>query len=552
MMTTATTTVGRHLLDRLYGLGVRHIFGIPGDYIIRFDKLIEQHPIEFINATRENTAGYLADAYARVTGLGVACVTYGVGINIVNATSQAYVESSPLVVISGAAGTRESSLDGSLHHLLNRPVRGGVDSTQMEIFQKITVDQARLTDPKTAASDIERVLQSCLFHKKPVYIELPRDHVDEAILTGATPLGEPPKSDPHALQEALEETARILGESRRPIIWAGHELARRRLADPLMEFAQQHQIPIASSLLGKGIISEHHPLFLGVYQGAMSQPEIKAYAEKCDVALVLGVLFSDVDTGHFTDKLGPKNKIVAHPTEVIIGHHHYPDVLLGDYLQGLKGLAMKKSYPVDFPRWAERPAQPFKAKNGAATTTRRFFDCLESHLRPEHILVSDIGDCLFGSLDLTVEKDSYIACSFWASLGFAVPAAVGAQFGAPERRVIAVVGDGAFQMTATELATAVYYGLDPIIIVLNNHGYGMERPLLEGRYNDILNWNYAEIPRLLGGGHGVRVTSEDGLDKALTEALERRGMFSLIEVELGKTDFSAGMHRFGAVFGKTV
>lgn len=544
-------TIGQYLLDRLKALGVNHIFGIPGDYVIRFDKLIEQHSIEFINATRENTAGYLADAYARLRGLGVACITYGVGINIANATAQAYVESSPLVIISGAAGARETANSHVLHHHINKPASSGYDTTQMEIFKKMTVDQARLSDPSTAATDIERVLQSCLFYKKPVYLELPRDLVDKPLLVQAvTPMFE--KSDPATLKEALEETARILSGSQRPIIWAGHDLRIRRLAPALLQFAERYRIPIASTLLGKGVISERHPLYVGLYQGDMSLPAVKELANRCDAALILGVIFTDVDTGNFTTHVGNSQQIIAYPTSVTIGHHSYEHVLLQDFVSGLASLDLKLKLPVDFSRYSDRETASFKPKRGAKTTTLRLFECLQSHLRPEHIIVSDIGDCLFGASDLVVEQDAFLAGSLFASLGFGVPGAIGASIAKPDKRVIAVVGDGAFQMTATELATAVYYKLDPVIILLNNHGYGMERPLLEGRYNDILNWNYAELPRVFGGGRGVRVTDEEGLERALSEALAQRGQFSLIEVELDKTDFSPAMHRFGALFSKTI
>lgn len=550
-MTVATTSVGRYLLNRLQDHGVTHIFGIPGDYVLRFDKLIEEHPIQFVNTTRENTAGLLADAYARLRGLGVACITYGVGINIVNATSQAYVESSPLVIISGAPGTEEMDPSRTLHHQINPVSAAGLDMTQMDIFRKITVDQAVLSDPATAAASIDRVLSACLRHRKPVYIELPRDRVDTLCPVSMSEQLEE-VSDPEALREALAEVTAILRSSRQPILWAGHEVRGRRLAKPMLAFAERHQIPILSTLLGKGVVSEHHPLFVGVYQGGMSLPAVKAIADGCDAVLMFGMIQTDVDTGNFTANLGTTHRIFASPESVTIGHHHFPKVILRDFIEGLAGLNLKRHYPKVRSHWTDRLQEPFELRTNAKITTKRLLDCVQSHLSSDHMIVSDIGDCLFGSADLVVEQDGFLACSLFAAIGFGTPAALGAQLALPHKRVIALVGDGAFQMTATELSTAVYYQLDPVIILLNNHGYGMERPLLKGSYNDIQNWNYAQLPRLLGGGHGVHVTTEGAFDRALTEALNRRGCFSLIEVELGKLDFSPGMKRFGALFGKTI
>lgn len=545
-----TLTIGRYLLDRLQHLGVDHIFGLPGDYVLRFDKLIEEHTIKFINTTRENTAGYIADAYARFRGLGVACITYGVGINITNALSQAYVENSPFVVISGTAGTGELLKGQKLHHLINKSSNTILDTTQLEIFKHLTIDQAVLDNPATAAASIDRVLEACQRYKRPVYIEIPRNMVDVEIPPHHPQSYFHPASDPEALQEAMEEVSNILRSCRRPVIWAGHEIQRYGLAPLLIKFAERYGIPIATTLLGKTVISENHPLFVGVYFGGMSRPEVQEFVESCDCALILGAIISDVDTGIFTATFDQDQKIIATSETLDISHHHYKKVLFSDFIHGLSNLNLDVRYKINYPANVKRKKPLFQAVPDQKTTTLRFFECIESHLSSEHIVAVDIGDCLFGSADLTLEQNSYLACAYFGSLGFGVPGAIGAQFALPNKRVIAIVGDGAFQMTCMELSTAVRYGLDPIIIVLNNHGYGTERPLLEGKYNDIVNWNYAEIPRVLGNGLGVRVETEEELDRALKNALSQRGKFHLIEVELGKTDFSPALRRFSEIQSK--
>lgn len=537
-------SIGNYLLDRLHHHGVRHIFGIPGDYVIRLNRLIEEHPIQFINTTRENTAGYMADAYGRVKGLGVACITYGVGINIANALSQAYVESSPLVVISGAAGTQESAKGSSMHHLINEPKGSGLDTTQLEVFQKMTVAQAVLSDPLTAPSEINRVLSACLKHKKPVYIEFPRNVVETAMPQGSFLEPVLAKSDPEALREAMDEVANILNNSRGPIIWAGHEVSTHRVAPSVISFAEKHHIPVVSSLLGKTVVNERHPLFVGVYQGEMSHQEVQEFAHGCDCALILGVMLSDVDTGMFTAHLYDEKKIIANASGITIGYHHYPDILFADFVRGLEKLRTDATFKKAIPSAVNRLPDSFKCVPQRFITTQRLFECLQSYLTGEHFIVTDVGDCLFAATDLVLEQNSFVASAYFATLGFGTPGAISVQLAAPERRVIGIVGDGAFQMTATELSTAVRYHLDPIIIVLNNHGYGTERPLLEGSFNDIQNWNYSKLPELLGGGTGVRVTTEGEFEQALTTALKQRGNFTLIEVELGKYDFSPAMQRF--------
>lgn len=547
-------TIGKYLLDRLSELGVEHIFGIPGDYVLRLDKLIEQHDIQFINTTRESCAGHSADAYARLKGLGVACITYGVGINITNPLAQAYVETSPLVVISGAVGTEEFKSHTARHHLINKAVTTHGDRTQLDVFKNVTVDQGVLDNPAEAAEVIDRVLTTCLQQKRPVYFEIPRNMVDQ-------PLPDQnykpfkwtyPPSDPEALKEGLEETKKNLSTCKRPLIWAGHEILRFGLSKELLDFAEAHQIPIVTSLLGKSVISEHHPLFVGIYQGEMSAKEVIDVVHRCDCLLTAGVIFHDLDTGIFTAKIDQEYLIKANSYSLSIGHHTFPNVSLLDYIKGLNQIRLSHKYEKQHQPKVARLPEKFVSKPNAATTTKRVFECLQSHLKPDNILVSDVGDCLFGSSDLVLGQNSFLSCAYFAGLGFGIPGAIGAQIAEPHRRVVAIIGDGGFQMTSMELSAAVRYHLDPIIILLNNHGYGTERPLLEGPYNDIQNWNYSRIPEVLGGGIGIRVTHEEELESALKQAFEKRGVFYLIEIELEKMDFSPSLKRLGELLGSIV
>ncbi len=546
-------SVGEYLLDRLFEAGVHHIFGVPGDYVLRFDKLIEQHQIKFINTTRENTAGYAADAYARLKGMGVACITYGVGINIANALAQSYVESSPLVVISGTVGTKEYQEHPTLHHLINKSIHVHGDRTQLKIFKQVTVDQGILDNPETAASIIDRVLNSCYRYKKPVYFEIPRNIVDCPLQH--IPMKSSfsyPSSDPEALKEALEETQSILSSSSRPLIWAGHELLRFDLSHLLLHFAEMHNIPIVSSLLGKTVVDERHPLFAGVYQGGMSPKEISNTVEQADCFFIAGVIMHDLDTGIFTAKVNHEKRIIANSYSLKIGHHLYENVSLVDYIKGLQRISFQNhNESFHQPRHTQLKIN-FQPKESAKTTTKRLFECLQTHLNGEHILISDVGDCLFGSSDLILSQNSFIACPYFASLGFGTPAVIGAQIAIPHKRAVGVIGDGGFQMTAMELQAAVRYHLDPIIIIMNNHGYGTERPLLEGSYNDILNWNYTLIIQVLGGGVGIKVETEKEMEDAFQQAFSRRGTFFLIEVELDKLDFSPALVRLGELLGKVV
>ena len=262
----AATTIGEYLIERLGALGVEHVFGIPGDYILTLYKLLEESPIKLVNMTREDNAGFAADAYARIHGLGCICVTYCVGgLSTCNSIAGAYAEKSPVIVLGGSPGMSERAHNPLLHH----KVKGF--ETQLEVFQKITAAWAVLDRPETAFSEIDRVLEAAVRYKRPVYLELPRDQVQSRQVGPHRPPEGLPPSDPDALREALDEACELLTAARRPVILADVEVHRFSLQEELVTLAESTGMPIATTILGKSVISETHPLFAGVYEGAMGR-----------------------------------------------------------------------------------------------------------------------------------------------------------------------------------------------------------------------------------------------------------------------------------------
>ena len=541
-------TIGGYLIERLQALGVEHIFGIPGDYILTLYKMLEESPITLIGMTREDSAGFAADAYARIRGLGCVCVTYCVGgLSTANSVAGAYAEKSPVVVLSGSPGISERDRNPLLHHKVKE------FSTQAEVFEKLTVASAVLDDPTRARSEIDRVLNAALRYKRPVYLEIPRDLVTAKLPDGRhTPPGLPP-SDPDALREAIDEAAAMLETAKHPVILADVEVHRFGLQDELLALAEAANLPIATTILGKSVISEGHPLFVGLYEGAMGREEVTAFVESSDCLLMLGCFMTDINLGIFTAKLDPSRCIDATSEDLRIKHHHYREVRLDDFIRGLAERKPKTS-------GASAPGRPkptrstaWTAVPGAPMTSARLFGRLNLMLDDRTMVIADIGDSLFGSADLVMSrKTEYISPAYYTSMGFAVPAAVGAGIASPGSRPLVIVGDGAFQMTGMELSTIARYGLNPIVVVMNNKGYTTERFLLEGAFNDIPNWAFHEIPKVLGAGRGFEVRTEDELDSALNEALANTGSFSLLNVHLDPLDRSPALERLAHRLSKIV
>ncbi len=533
-------TISDYLITILYDAGVRHVFGIPGDFVLGFFKKLEESRLQLINVCDEQGAGYAADAYARVRGLGVVCVTYCVGgLKVANTTAQAYAEKSPVVVISGAPGIKERQKDPLLHHKVKD------FDTQKRIFEQLTVASTVIDDPQTAFEEIDRVLHAVMQHKRPGYIEIPRDMVLEKGIVSRRP--HPPQEpvDQDTLQEAIEESTAMINTAKRPVIIAGVEIQRFGLQDLLLEFLDKTKIPVTSTLLGKSVISEHHPSFLGVYEGAIGREDVLHSVESADCLIILGAILTDINLGLFTAKLNPKITLYATSERISIRYHRYEGIDLKTFLQSLVHADILPYTGNGVPR--DRTVETFVPRRNTKITVKKVFEKLNTILTDNTIVIADIGDALFGAADLSIHsRTEFLSPAYYASLGFSVPAAIGAQMADSSLRPLVIVGDGAFQMTGMELTAVVRYKLNPIIVLLNNNGYGTERPVLDGSYNDVQPWHYSRIPEILGRGYGFVAGTEEEFNEAITRAWHQSDSFNIIEVKLDTYDFSPALMRLAA------
>lgn len=539
----AAPTIGEYLIQRLQDYGVKDAFGIPGDFVLQFYGMLQESPVNIVGCTREDCAGYAADAYARVHGLGAACVTYCVGgLSLCNSIAGAYAEKSPVIVISGAPGMRERINDPLLHHKVRD------FNTQREIFEKITVASASLDDPLTAFREIDRCFEAAVRYKRPVYLELPRDRVQSQAVAPHTPFSAAPESNKDALQAALKEAAERITKAKSPVIIAGVEIHRFGLQQQVLKLAEANHIPMCATLLGKSVVSERHPLYLGVYEGAMGRAHVTQFVEESDCVLLLGTFMTDINLGIYTAKLDPGRCVYVTSEQLRIGHHHFHDVLLKDFVTGLGKDKLRKSKTV-LPERPERKKKQHASQDPVSSVA--LFDFVDEILDDGMVVIADVGDSLFGASDLTIHRHTeFLSPAYYTSMGFAVPAAVGVQTANRNLRPLVLVGDGAFQMTSNELSTIVRNAYNPIVIVLNNKGYTTERFLQEGPFNDILNWNYHNMPDLLGAGWGFEVRTVGELRQSLQAALAHEDAYSILNVHLRPDDVSPALKRLAANMSK--
>jgi indolepyruvate decarboxylase len=531
-------TIGRYLIRRLQEYRVAHVFGIPGDYVLGFYDQLSRSPITVVGTSKEDGAGFAADAYARVHGMGAVCVTYCVGgLSIANSIAGAYAEKSPVVVISGAPGLKERTNDPLLHHKVK------TFATQREIFERITACAVAIEDPNTAFRDIDLALDTCWRVKRPVYIELPRDLVDVVPSHPMPALSAGVEHDPAALSEALAEAVARLRAAKRPVILADVEVHRFGLVGELLTFSESTGIPIAVTILGKSVISELHPNYLGVYEGAMGRDDVAKVVEGADCLLMLGTFLTDVNLGIFTADIDPARAIEVTSEKVQISRHRFHGVSFGGFLRGLIAAKLPKRRLM--PK-RPKPAAVAPLSPTAPLKVTRLFQLLNQRLEEDMAVVCDVGLCLFGAIDLTMHRRTeFIAPAYYTSMGFAVPASVGVGLANPNLRTVVLVGDGAFQMTGMELSTVVRQRLNPIVLVLDNRGYTTERAIQDGPYNDVLAWRYHRMPELLGSGWGTVVRSEGEFAAAWSQAVANRGSFSLINLQLDPHDVCPALDRLG-------
>jgi indolepyruvate decarboxylase len=451
-------------------------------------------------------------------------------------------------MITGSPGLRERIHNPLLHHMV-RDFR-----TQYDVFEKLCVAGTELSDPLNAFSEVDRVLATCARYKRPVYLEIPRDmvHVRPETSPPYRQLDRP--SDTRALAEAVAETVKRIETARQPVLLLGVEIHRFGLQEEAVKIAEDTGIPMAATMLGKGVVAETHPLYMGLYEGALGRDEVTKYVEASDCVIMLGTFMTDINLGIYTAELDLGDCIYVTSEDCRVRYHHYHNVRLEDFV---RQLAARRPVPKNLipPAPTEFWKEPFTLRPHDRITVTRLMDRLDEQLADGTVVIADVGDSLFGATELTTRgKTEFISPAYYTSMGFAVPAALGVHVARPDARVVAIVGDGAFQMTGMELSNLVRYKYPTVVVVLDNKGYGTERLLHPGdwKFNDIQPWQYHKLPEVLGGGTGYLIRTEGEFDRALDAAWRDRSGPSILQVIIDPSDCSRSLGRLAERMSKTV
>jgi TPP-dependent 2-oxoacid decarboxylase len=415
--------------------------------------------------------------------------------------------------------------------------------TQRDVFAEVTAAAAILDNPATAAAEIARVFATLVRTSRPAYLEIPRDMVNREIeLPGHEDRQGQLPNDPEAVEEAVAEIVARLRQASHPVMLVGAQVRRFGQRDAVVALAEAQNLPVVTSILGKAAFPESHPQFAGNYFGRFGDPEVAAFVERADCVVCVGAVLTEMETAGYTARFEAGKLVQLNAHDVTVGHHVFPDLALGSVLGKLLEAAGRFSGRRP-PRPAPRCSSPPRASQGdARLTVVGMIAALDGLLagRDDFSVITDTGDCMYAGMSL--RTDVFLAPGHYVSMGFAVPAAIGAQLAAPARRPVVLVGDGAFQMTGLELGTAVKEGLNPIVVVFSNRSYAMLR-FIDGQrdYFDLPAWDYAALARAVGAD-GVTVDTRSGLERALARAAAS-DRACLIEAVIDAEDISPTLRR---------
>ena len=551
-----TYTVGSYLARRLQQIGLKHHFAVAGDFnLVLLDQLLTVKELEQVYCCNELNCGYSAEGYARACGAAAAVVTFSVGgLSAINAIGGAYAENLPVILISGAPNSNDRATEHLVHHTLATHDW----SYQLEIAEKLTCAAVSITSAADAPHHIDYAIRTALRERKPAYIDI-------ACNIAAAPCAAPGPisavianvaSDPETLQAVIATAAAFLEGKQKPILLIGSKLRAAGAEKQAIELAEALGCAVTVMAAAKSFFPENHPQFAGIYWGEVSSPGAREIFDWADSVVCLGTIFNDYSTVGWTAMPSGAGVLAADQHRVYLDGHDFGRVHLRDFLSGLASKVQKRpATMIEYQRIRSDLHSQQPAKPDAKLKRTEIFRQVQSLLTADTTVLAETGDSWFNGMALKLPGGARFEIEMqWGSIGWAVPATFGYAVGSPGRRIIALIGDGSFQLTAQEVAQMIRRKLPVIIFLINNHGYTIEVEIHDGPYNNIKNWDYAGLVQAFnaedGHGRGLRATNGGELEKAIKVGLANRDGPTLIECIIDRDDCSADLISWGRQVAK--
>jgi indolepyruvate decarboxylase len=512
-------TVIGHVLGRLKTIGIEDIFGVPGDYAFSVhDAIVHDPHINWIGCCNELNAAYAADGYARIRGVGAVSTTYGVGeLSALNGIAGAYAEHLAVFHLVGMPTVAAQTSRALVHHTLG--------DGEFDFFRKMTepvVCASAIMTPQNVASETERLIAAALYHRRPVYMAFPSDVANQPVLSSAAPTA-PARSDPATLRSATDAVLAALAGAQTACILPGLVAMGAGLRHTLQSFVDAAGLPFATMFADKSVLDEQQPNYIGMYDGRLMEERVGKFVESCDCVVMVGTMMTDFNSGAFTARLDPQRTIDIGHHRTTVGSAVYPNVEMADLLSELtrRMTPRREIAPME-----PTSLGPIVGDGDDPITAEALYPRWAEFLKPDDVLIAETGTPSMGlGFAHLPTGATFHNQTLWGSIGWATPAAFGAAVAAPEHRVILITGDGSHQLTVQEISQFGRRGLKPIVFVLNNSGYLIERLLCADpniAYNDIASWRYSELPHALGcdDWFTARVATCGELDRAMQQAAQ--------------------------------
>lgn len=509
-------SVIQHVLSRLRDLGIKEIFGVAGDYAFPIeDGVCAREDMRWIGGCNELNAAYSADGYARIHGVAALSTTYGVGeLSAINGIAGAYAEFLPVFHLVGmpASGTQATGL--RVHHTLGN----GEFDIFYNMAESVVCARAIMT-PENCVDQTERLIRAALRERRPVYMGFPLDLANQPAV-GTAEVSREPATDSLALEAAVLAIVEALSSCDTACIVPGILVSRCGLAREAEAVVDASNLPFTTMFMDKCVLDESHPNYVGMYDGKLMNEQVRAFVEECECVIGIGAMLTDFNSGSFTARIDRSKSINILQDSVRVGAAIYSGVAMKDVLTLLAQRIPRKDVAAPRVNGLGVPS----GEPGDPITVEYLYPRWQQMLKPGDILIAETGTSSMGLGFAHMPKGAtFQNQTLWGAIGWATPAAFGAAMAAPHRRTILVTGEGSHQLTAQEVCQFHRFGLKPIIFVLNNDGYLIERLLCENPeapYNDLAKWSYAKLPEALGceGWFTARVTTCGALDEAIKVA----------------------------------
>ena len=500
-----------YLIKKLEELGVTDFFGLPGDYNFNILYAIENNPnTNWIGCTNELNAGYAADGYARERGFGALVTTYGVGeLSALNAIAGSFAENVPVIHIVGVPSTKLISEKRRVHHNFQE-----VQPFAYEETFKNVVETTAFLNRDNAKLEIDRVLKIFVKERKPVYIAIPMDIAKREISDRNVDYNWTSNSE--ALDKVVHIISEKINKSQKPVILGDTLIKRFDARIEYKEFVEKTGIPTTNFLMGTNLIDYDLKNNIGTYFASFRNPTAKRILEETDCLIAIGTIYSDINSFGFNLPYKINSHIAIYGTHVYIEGIRYDDIKMSELLEALVQKVNNREFIIEKTFTGYEKTKTPSGK----LTSEYIYPRIQEFLNENDILIAETGIIPHGVAQIKFPKHTeLVSQSLWGSIGWATAATLGTNIASPNRRVILFTGEGSHQLTAMELGNMLRCGIKPIIIVLNNKGYTIERVLsdnFEDKFNDIVQVNYSKFARVFEGDiWSTRVETQDDFDKAL-------------------------------------